>query len=211
MLIRFPGSYNVFTDYNALMIILEQKANFREKCKTIRKQLGPSVRILASQAICEHIGSWEKFQSANTVLSYMPMPTEVDLRELIIKFPEKHWGIPRIHPGEEGQMTFHTYDPEHLIRHPFGMEEPASSLPAVAPDSIDLVLVPGLAFDRSGWRLGYGGGYYDRFLMTCSGESVGISFDAMLFEHLPHGEYDLPVKWLVSESGIHSHIGFERP
>ena len=99
-------------------------------------------------------------------------------------------------------MVFHAYDPDNLIVHPYGMAEPAPHLPQVLSTDIQLVLAPGLAFDRSGWRLGYGGGYYDRFLRSFGGINVGVVFQALLLESLPHGEYDVPVNWLVSEDGF---------
>jgi 5-formyltetrahydrofolate cyclo-ligase len=62
--------------------------------------------------------------------------------------------------------------------------------------------VPGLAFDRAGWRLGYGGGYFDRFLQDFGGVSVGAVFQALLLDSLPHGEYDVPMQWLVMEGEL---------
>jgi 5-formyltetrahydrofolate cyclo-ligase len=110
--------------------------------------------------------------------------------------------LPRILPGEEGRMVFHAYDPHNLILHYYGMAEPAPHLPQVLPSEIQLVLVPGLAFDRSGWRLGYGGGYFDRFLKDFGGVSAGVVFQTLLLEALPHGEYDIPMQWLVSEDTL---------
>ena len=99
-------------------------------------------------------------------------------------------------------MVFHPYDPGRLIRHPFGMTEPAPDSPAVAPGEIQLALVPGLTFDRRGWRLGYGGGYFDRFLAMFSGVSVGITFQTLLLDTLPHDAHDVSMHWLATEAGI---------
>lgn len=179
--------------------VSDQKEKLRDKCKTIRKGLGDELRKHASEAICLRLADWNIFHQAATILTYMPMRTEVDLLPLINQFPEKSWVIPRILPGKDGQMVFHPYDPTHLVLHSFGMAEPASYLPQVAPNDVELVLAPGLAFDRAGWRLGYGGGYYDRFLSGFSGLSVGVVYQSLLFDALPRGEYDVPVSWLVSE------------
>jgi len=99
-------------------------------------------------------------------------------------------------------MVFHRYVPDNLIIHPFGMAEPAAHLPQVSPKEIQLVLTPGLAFDRSGWRLGYGGGYFDRFLKDFGGVSVGVVYRDLLLNTIPHGRYDIPMSWLVTEDGI---------
>lgn len=190
--------------YNARMptAIHDLKAQFRQQSKSIRKELGDEIRRRASQSICTHLANWDVFQASNVILTYMPMRTEVDLRPLLDDFPEKRWLLPRILPGEAGQMVFQPYDPQNLIVHPFGMAEPAPHLPQVSPTEIQLTLVPGLAFDRSGWRLGYGGGFYDRFLKDFRGASVGVTFKALLFDTLPHGEFDIRMQWLVTEGGL---------
>lgn len=184
-----------------------QKSQLRQRCKAIRAELGEEIRQQASRDICAHLAAWEVFQSAETILTYMPMRGEVDLRSLLVDFSEKRWLLPRILPGEEGRMVFHEYDPDNLIVHPYGMTEPAPYLPQVSADEIQLVLAPGLAFDRSGWRLGYGGGYYDRFLKGFKGISVGVVFRALLLDVLPHDEFDVTVGWLVSEDGLIKRTG----
>jgi 5-formyltetrahydrofolate cyclo-ligase len=182
--------------------ISEQKEQLRHQCKVIRKQLGDETRRQASEAICARLATWDTFQTSESILTYMPLGTEVDLRPLLVNFPQKRWLLPRILPGEDGCMVFHAYDPQNLIVHSFGMAEPAPHLPQVLPSEIQLVLVPGLAFDRSGWRLGYGGGYFDRFLKDFGGVSAGVVFQTLLLDALPHGEYDIPMQWLVTENTL---------
>lgn len=99
-------------------------------------------------------------------------------------------------------MVFHPYDPQYLVMHPFGMAEPPPHLLTIQPDEIQLTLIPGLAFDRSGCRLGHGGGYFDRFLKDFNGVRVGVVFQVVLLHALPHDEQDVPVGWLVTESGL---------
>lgn len=182
--------------------IAEQKDQIRKLCRQRRQALGEPFRRQASLDICNHIADWAIFQNAHIILSYMPIKAEVDLRPLLESYPDKHWVLPRI-ATETGQhcLSFHAYDPERLERHPFGMDEPAASLASIPSAEIQLALVPGLAYDRHGWRLGYGGGYYDRFLADFPGTSLGIAFDALIFESLPVSEYDIPMGWMVSERG----------
>ena len=192
--------------------INDLKHQLRQRCKATRKELGNENRQRASAAICAHLADWDVFQRSDTILTYMPMRTEVDLRSLLVDFTDKRWLLPRILPEENHRMVFHPYDPDQLIEHPFGMAEPAPYLPQIPPAEIQLVLVPGLAFDRSGWRLGYGGGYFDRFLWDFSGVSVGAVFQALLVDALPHGEHDVPMRWLVTESGlIHLEGSVDQP
>jgi 5-formyltetrahydrofolate cyclo-ligase len=190
--------------YNFPMLpsVHDQKSQLRKRCKSIRNGLSDAIRSDSSRAICAQLGSWDIFQATESVLTYMPIREEVDLRALLIDFPEKRWLLPRIIPGEDGRMVFHHYDPDNLILHPFGMAEPAAHLPLVSPNEIQLVLAPGLAFDRSGWRLGYGGGFFDRFLTNFEGVSVGIVYRDLLLNTIPHGRYDIPMSWLVTEDGL---------
>lgn len=179
------------------------KHELRKQCRALRRELGEEHRQRASRSICEHLAAWEIFQRAETVAAYLPMKAEVDLRPLLEQFPAKRWLLPRIAPEEGHRMDFHIYDPARLVVHPFGMAEPAADLPVVAAAEIELVLAPGLAYDRQGWRLGYGGGYYDRFLSHFDGISVGVAYQALVLESVPHSGYDVPVGWIATETGLY--------
>lgn len=181
--------------------ISAHKSQLRQQCRLIRKSLGEEKRAQTSLAICRQIENWDVFQKSGTILSYMPIKSEVDLTPLLSQYPHKSWALPRILPEESHRMVFHPYHAERLVLHPFGMAEPAPDLPVIPAREIQLALVPGLAFDRSGWRLGYGGGYYDRFLTAFNGISAGIVFQALLLEEVPHTALDVPMQWIFSEQG----------
>ena len=129
----------------------------------------------------------------------MPIKSEAELTSLLKLYPQKKWVIPRIIPEEDHHMVFHPYNPNRLILHPFGMAEPSPDLPVIQPEEIELTLVPGLAFDRHGFRLGYGGGYFDRFLENFKGVSAGITFHALLLDTIPHAVHDIPMHWVITE------------
>ena len=181
--------------------IIYTKQQLRQHCKRMRASLDESLRLRASQDIYGHIENWDVFQEANVILTYMPMQNEVDLTPLLESRPHKKWAIPRILPGN--QMVFQIYDPSKLILHDYGMWEPAPDSPVVPPDEIDLALVPGLAFDIQGWRLGFGGGFYDRFLCDYARVTLGIAYQTLFLDHVPCGEYDIPMKFIVTQNGIH--------
>ena len=178
----------------------ELKKQLRQECKQIRASLREDTRLQANTTICHTIEGWKLFKDSDTVLTYMPMRGEVDLSSLLEHHPSKQWAIPRILP--EGQMVFHAYDPTRLVRHPYGMLEPASDCPTVAPDAIQLALVPGLAYDSQGWRLGYGGGFYDRFLSSFSSAFAGVTYQALLLNHIPHAGHDIPMQFVITETGM---------
>lgn len=164
--------------------------------------MGEYLRTSRSISICSNIENWNIFQESKSILSYMPIKGEVDLRALFLHCPEKRWVLPRILPGENHDMAFHLLEIDRLVIHPFGMAEPASTQAFIPADEIELVLVPGLAFDMSGWRLGYGGGYFDRFLGKFKGISLGVTYHALLVKELPHDAYDITVQWIATEVGI---------
>ena len=179
--------------------ISRNKKQLREHCLAIRKSLGAAKRAEASLSICRNIGSWDIFQQSQTILTYMPIKSEADPTPLLKLHPPKRWVIPRIIPEEDHRMVFHPYDPNRLIEHSFGMLEPAPDLPIIQPEEIELTLAPGLAFDKKGFRLGYGGGYFDRFLENFKGVSVGITFHDLLLDTIPHAGHDISMHWLVTD------------
>ena len=98
------------------------------------------------------------------------------------------------------RLAFHLYEPGRLIQHRYGMLEPDPALPEVAVDEANLIIVPGLGYTCRGYRLGYGGGYYDRLLAACGpAVTVGVCFEALVLEDMPQTAHDLPVEYLVTE------------
>ena len=182
--------------------ISEQKSELRKHCRAIRKSLGDEQRAQASESICKHIEEWDIFQRSEVILTYMPIKAEVNLTPLLNLYPNKNWILPRIIPEEDNRMVFHPYDAARLIQHSFGMAEPAADSPVIQPQAIELTLAPGLAFDRHGWRLGYGGGYFDRFLKIFRGVCAGIVFHDLLIDEVPHGEHDMAMNWIITEQEL---------
>ncbi len=173
----------------------------RTRCRQFRNELGETHRLRSSQAICDHILGWPGFPSSGAVFTYLPMRGEVDLQPLITAAPAILWAIPRVVETPTHQLVFHAYDRERLIRHRWGMFEPDPALPVIGPEQASLILVPGVAYTRAGYRLGYGGGYYDR-LLSAPGHppALGVCFEALLLEEIPRQAHDLPVDFVVTEA-----------
>jgi 5-formyltetrahydrofolate cyclo-ligase len=84
-----------------------------------------------------------------------------------------------------------------------GLREPdPGRTPLVSPGAFDLAIVPGIGFDRSGHRIGFGAGYYDRFLASTSASRVALAFSLQIVDWIPHGPEDQPVDWIVTEAGV---------
>jgi len=179
------------------MTLATTKSALRRHYASIRDSLSPAHVRAASRVLCERLAAWDPVHDASTVLAYIAFRNEIDLQPLFAALPRVRWAVPRI---EGARLILHPYDPARLVRHRFGMLEPASDLPEIPPDVLDIVLVPGVAFDRQGRRLGFGGGYYDRFLPTTPALRVGIAHDECLTECLPHDAHDQNVDWVATPS-----------
>ena len=100
------------------------------------------------------------------------------------------------------QIEARLVEPDCLMaQSAFGIPEPAESCPAIARDALDFILVPALCYDRRGYRLGQGGGYYDRYLASYTGQTAGLCRARLLQERLPVESFDVPVPCIITEGG----------
>ncbi len=178
------------------------KPLLRARCRAWRDALTADEVASASACVCDHLAAWPLFQQAQTVMAYMAFGNEISLLPLMERSLNKRWVIPRTLTQPEPRLKLHLYDPARLVRHKFGMLEPEASLPEIGPRELDMVLVPGIAFDRRGYRLGFGGGFYDRFLPLVTALKVGVAYAALIVDRVPNDEFDQRVHWLVCETGV---------
>ncbi len=184
---------------------ITSKQQIRREIETQRKALDAQWLETASARVVETLLSMDVFQSAETVALYMAIAGEVNLDSLFQKCRElgKRTCIPVFNTKEKlYEMAEITLETECFTGH-YGIREPLS--PALFPmGNIDLVVVPGVAFDRKGNRLGRGGGYYDRLLEGFSGASSAVAFDFQVLPAIPLEQHDKPVDVLVTETEIMS-------
>jgi len=160
-----------------------------------------------SSGICERLAEWPVFRQAEQVLFYHAFRNEVDLWPLYHQTPHKAWFLPAMLPTHD--LVFRRADKDLLVEDGrYGIHEPHAEAPEWQPgDGRTLLLVPGLLFDVQGYRLGYGKGYYDRFLSQFQSDAgsipkVGIVPKALIHEQLPHDDWDIPMDFLASEQGV---------
>lgn len=172
---------------------------FREK----RSALSAETRAEASTQIVDHLVAQEAFQESMGIGAYWSLEEEVDTRALIEKCFEmgKRVYLPRVNK-EETRLEFCLFlgDVADLRPGPFQIQEPTT--PESPSESIDLIVVPGLAFDMRGHRLGYGAGYYDRFLANKQAHLAGVAFDIQTIDILPVGDHDVAVDMVVTETRV---------
>ena len=185
------------------MNIKAEKDRLRTYFKEKRKALREEEKKALNQAIADRVLHSAAFRYASTLLAYAPKGEEVDILPIceIALQKGKKLAFPRCFG--EGEMSFHFVSSlSELSPGKYGILEPSADAPFFSFSPATLCLVPGLSFDRFGYRLGYGKGYYDRFLSHFEGTALGVVYADFIRENLPNGSFDFSVSALVSENGI---------
>lgn len=180
-----------------------EKENLRKKYKLIRDKI--ENKIEKSKVIAEKIRGLDEYKSAKTIAIYKSFSSEVDNTELISKAfgDKKIIVLPKI---EKSDMNFYKITPNSkLIKNKFGIEEPEyNEENLIKKDSIDLAIIPGLCFDKEKNRLGFGKGYYDKYLENSKFITIGICFDEQVLkkELLPINNHDKKMDYIITEKCI---------
>ena len=152
-----------------------------------------------SNLICDRLKNLSVFKEAKTVLAYFSFKQEADLTSLFAL--DKNWGFPRC---VDKSLSWHLWHPgQSLSKGKYGIREPQESAPRIEPQSADLILVPTVACDRQGYRLGYGGGFYDRLLSSIQGSNmttIGIVYNFAYLQKLPVEPWDRKLDSICTES-----------
>ncbi|WP_028840570.1 5-formyltetrahydrofolate cyclo-ligase [Thermodesulfobacterium hveragerdense] len=180
-----------------------QKSAVRELIRFFRKSYNLEYLERLSLIICKHIEKLAFYQKTQKIIYYYPKDGEVSLLYLIGKaFLEKKVYLPKTWVQQK-KLTFHqVYSFSDLRPGPFGLLEPPVEHPKIELGDIELIFVPGLAFDLKGGRIGYGGGFYDRVLSQIKGKKIGVAFSFQVFNKLSLEPHDCKVDFLVTEKGV---------
>lgn len=181
---------------------MRSKTEIRRDISAILR-MPPDSRAEKSARICAAIANSSAWQAACTVAIFAPQPREPDVELLWMHGTGKTLAYPRV---EEGRLDLYRVDSVYeLLPGAFGVREPAvHAMHAVPPDSLDLILVPGVAFSADGARLGRGGGYYDRLLASLPAHTckMGVCFDSQVLPEFPVEPHDQHVDFIATESGV---------
>ncbi|NMF58954.1 5-formyltetrahydrofolate cyclo-ligase [Pseudanabaena yagii] len=177
------------------------KRQLRKDLLTKRRQIPHEVWQQKSLALCDRLSNWQIFQQAQNILAFTSFRQEPDLSTLWQRFPEKNWGFARcIEKGLMWHQVAIADFSNQMQLGAFNILEPHPDLPLMDLANIDLILIPAVAGDRQGYRLGYGGGFYDRWLPHSTGLKVGIIFDEFYVDDLPHDPWDVPLDAIFTDS-----------
>ncbi len=184
---------------------MEAKQKLRKLVKAELSELSLPHYEDMSYQIAQKFYNDQDWKEASTIAITISKAPEVDTFQIIRKGWEqgKRIVVPKCEPKSRGldfrQLTRFT----QLESVYYGLLEPiVSDTDTVKPEEIDLVVVPGLAFSESGYRLGFGGGYYDRFLANYQGNTVSLAFKNQIVTEIPTEEHDIPVKKIISNEEV---------
>jgi len=185
----------------------DRKAEIRARVRALVKAMSPEQRAADSVRACSRLKAQRAWEEAATVLFYAPLPDELDLWPLVLEALSsgQRVALPRY------DKATGTYAPSlienaggDLVAGMLGIREPGPQCPWLRGEQIDLVMVPGVAFDAGGRRLGRGKGFYDRLLRTVGGTKCGAGFDQQIVADLPVEPHDFsmdcvltPTRWIV--------------
>ena len=176
------------------------KAELRKKILQEMKALSQEQKQAMDRVLTEGFLQHPFYQEAKTITTYLSFPHEFQTKELIERVLKdgKKVLIPKTYP--KGRMEFVVYDPKQLAKTSFGLLEPQGDLEVVEPSQIDLIHVPGLAFTTEGYRIGYGGGYYDRYLEHFTGHTLSTVYPCQIQEFNLE-DHDIPVQEVLIYEG----------
>ncbi len=184
------------------------KEKLRNEILLKRNQLTPDEVDRLSASIMSRFLALEFYQKAKNIMLYLDFRNEVKTGPLIAQMlnEKKQVLIPVINPSDYSMVVSELKDPQNdLFPGKFGLMEPnKDTLRAVDPKTIDLVLVPGLVFDKNGYRIGFGAGYYDRFLPKLGPHVplISLAYELQVVDVVPKETYDVPVHMIITEKRI---------
>ncbi len=184
--------------------IREYKQNLRNCVKQQRRELTAEEKSALDSGVLANVRKMREYQRCSTIFVYVSTPIEVDTRKIIEMAWEdnKRVAVPRCIP-ETRQMTFHYITSfDDLSPGTFSVLEPSPDAPLADNYDKSIMLVPALIIDKYGYRLGYGKGYYDRYISKYSGLTVGLCYISNIKNRLFHGRFDKKLNYIITEKYI---------
>ena len=184
--------------------IRKYKQDLRLKCREERRNMPSEKKQELDRKIAENVRRLKEYKPAKTLLIYLSTTLEVDTVEIIKNAwaDGKQVAVPRCIDGTRDMEFHYITDFDCVSPGTFSVLEPSPELPVVTDFSGCLMIVPGMRFDMKGYRIGYGKGYYDRYMVRFTGISAGICYSDELKPFMYHGRYDRAVNIVVTDKKI---------
>ena len=183
----------------------EERTALRTNILAARNSLSAEERHQKNKIITERLLALPEFSASRSVFAYVSFRSEVETLDLIAQCLQKGMtvSVPLTLPAEHRLLPYGITNMSRDLTPGYcGIPEPLTTLPLVDPASIEVVVVPGSVFDARGGRLGYGGGYYDRFLQAAAPQAlrIGLAFDLQVVGAVPLESHDQQLDYLITES-----------
>ncbi|MDE5808461.1 MAG: 5-formyltetrahydrofolate cyclo-ligase [Muribaculaceae bacterium] len=176
-----------------------EKRDIRRKIKAMRSMLLEAERISAADEVFEQLEKTAAFLLADRILMYHSLPDELSTHRFLDKWHDrKNFYLPRVNGVN---LEILPYDESRLELGAFHIEEPTGEN-TVSPDEIELVIVPAVAYDRSGNRLGRGKGFYDRLLSTTKATKVGVGYEFQIVDEIPVEPHDVKMDMVITQKTV---------
>jgi len=173
------------------------KRQIRKAIKAQKLNLNPDIARQKAGYIFAEVESMEQFKKAQTVLAFWSLPDEIDTHEFVNKWATHKRMVLPVVVGDELELRLFTGVEQMEPGTGFGIMEPRTGL-LVKPEEVDFAIIPGVAFDRKGNRLGRGKGYYDKTLpLLTNAVKVGVAYEFQLIDSVPVSEHDKPVDLVI--------------
>ncbi|MDL2232032.1 5-formyltetrahydrofolate cyclo-ligase [Ruminococcaceae bacterium OttesenSCG-928-L11] len=186
------------------------KRSLRQRYRSLRKSLTPEEKTDFDSRILHNLCSLDAYKSCKTVLTYVSTPEEINTHPLIERAlaDGKTVAVPYCIDGTRNMDFYIIHSLDELVPRTFGVLEPVAETSRKLTDfRHSICILPGIAFDQYGYRLGYGGGYYDRFLShVYKGTTIGVCYDRCTKGFLSHGRYDVPCRMIVTETSCRKAV-----
>ncbi|MEK9132637.1 MAG: 5-formyltetrahydrofolate cyclo-ligase [Patescibacteria group bacterium] len=177
------------------------KGDIKNKYRLLRRSQLEADKKVKDREIFGKLTKMTPFKAAREFFTYISHDFEVSTDEIIEEFFEKKTVlVPRILKGE---ICLHEIKDEvSFVKGKFGIREPVVCVPRNELKKIAVAIIPGIAFDLTGHRIGFGGGYFDRFLKKVHCTTIGLAYEFQIVDKVPTNEYDVAVDWIVTEKRV---------
>ena len=190
--------------------IRKHKTEIREYYLEKRRTLDNDLRAQNNEKICHNMISSATYRYADVLLMYYPKPDEIDIRPIAeaALAAGKKVAFPRCNPEDHTMIFYYVSSLDELTPGSYNIMEPSDELPAFDVSEAETCnvacIVPAVVFDKKGFRIGYGGGYYDRYLAGFRGTKLGLVYRDFIVNSVPHGRFDLTVDVMITERGLYA-------
>lgn len=184
--------------------VKDVKRKLRNQYKQYRLDLPADVKADYDKKICEALVQLVSFKYSDTILMYAPLEGEIDVMPIAERALEmgKKVAFPRCIEEPRNLDFKYVSSLDELRSGSYSISEPTEDMESVTDLSKSICIIPGIVFDKEGYRVGYGKGYYDRFLAVYDGTKFGLAYSECIIDSVPRGRFDRHVDILISEKGV---------